>query len=69
MENDWTGQQQVFEPLEREDELDRLAERMRAANSAGMQLMNFIGSRAEGLLDMLPAPAKSGLEQATALVA
>ncbi|TFL17961.1 EcsC family protein [Jannaschia formosa] len=67
MKDERIGQQQVFEPLDREAELDRLAQRMRAANSSGIQLMNFIGSRAEGLLDMLPAPAKAGLERATAL--
>ncbi|PWJ13333.1 EcsC protein family protein [Jannaschia seohaensis] len=40
---------------------------MKAANSSAMQLMNFIGTRAESLLDMLPEPAKSGLERATAI--
>lgn len=68
MKDERIGQQkqQVFEPLDREEELDRLAGRMRAAKGTGMQLLNVIGSQAESLLDMLPAPVKSGLEKATA---
>jgi hypothetical protein len=59
------SQQQIFEPLDREEELDRLAARMRGAQGTGMQLLNLVGTQAEGLLDMLPAPVRSGLEGAT----
>jgi hypothetical protein len=59
--------QQIFEPLDREAELDRLAKRMRDAQGAGMQLLTMIGTRAESLLDMLPDAAKGGLEKTTAL--
>ncbi|UWQ18843.1 EcsC family protein [Jannaschia sp. M317] len=57
---------QVFPPLDREDELDRIAERMQAASGTGMQLLNLIGTQAESLIDMLPGPVKAGLESATA---
>ncbi len=57
---------QVFPPLDREAELDRLALRMRKASGVGLQLLNLIGDRAEGLIAMLPAPVRSGLERATA---
>jgi hypothetical protein len=69
MKDERIGQtrQQVFEPLDREAELDRLAERVRTARGAGMQLMTFVGNQAEGLLDMLPGPVKDGLERATAV--
>ncbi|MGB3553569.1 MAG: EcsC family protein [Jannaschia sp.] len=59
--------EQIFPPLDREAELDRLAERMRTSSGTGMQLLNLVGAQAENLLDMLPAPVKSGLEKATAL--
>ncbi|WP_371156609.1 EcsC family protein [Jannaschia sp. 2305UL9-9] len=58
--------EQVFPPLEREAELDRIALQLRGANGTGMQLLNLIGTQAEGLLDMLPGPVKGGLEKATA---
>ena len=59
--------QQVFEPLDREAELDRLAARMKAASGPGMQLLGTIGSQAETLLDMLPKGVLAGLEKTTAL--
>ncbi|MCK0167935.1 EcsC family protein [Jannaschia sp. S6380] len=58
--------QQVFPPLDREAELDRLAGRMKAASGVGLQLLNLVGTQAEGMLDMLPRPVRAGLERATA---
>ncbi|GIT91022.1 hypothetical protein JANAI62_14770 [Jannaschia pagri] len=58
--------EQVFPPLDREAELDRLAEQMRTASGTGMQLLNLVGTRAESLLDMLPDPVRAGLDKATA---
>jgi uncharacterized protein (DUF697 family) len=60
------GTEQVFPPLDRKAELDRLAGRMRAASGVGMQLLSLVGNQAEGLLEMLPGPVRSGLEKATA---
>ncbi|SDY77326.1 EcsC protein family protein [Jannaschia faecimaris] len=57
---------QIFPPLNREAELDRLALKMRTASGVGIQLLGLIGTQAENLLDMLPAPARAGLEKATA---
>lgn len=47
-------------------ELAELARRHRAASSVGMQVLNYVGGRAEGLLDKLPGPVRSGLDDATA---
>ncbi|MEL6586416.1 MAG: EcsC family protein [Pseudomonadota bacterium] len=58
---------QIFPPLDREEELDRLANAMRGASGTGMQLLNLVGTQAEGLIDMLPDPVKGGLEKATAV--
>lgn len=58
--------EQVFPPLDREAELDRLASKMRRASGVGMQLLSLIGTQAESLIDMLPAPVRGGLERATA---
>ena len=58
--------QQVFPPLDREAELDRLAIKMRGASGVGLQILNLVGAQAESLLDMLPTPVRSGLERATA---
>lgn len=57
---------QIFPPLDREVELDRLALKMRTASGVGIQLLGLIGTQAEGLMDMLPAPVRAGLERATA---
>ncbi len=46
-------------------EIAVLAERQRAANSAGIQVLNLLGSQADSLLDRLPDGVKSGLEEAT----
>ncbi|MGB3408470.1 MAG: EcsC family protein [Jannaschia sp.] len=59
--------EQIFPPLDREAELDRIALQMRAASGPGMQLLNLIGTRAESLVDMLPSHVRSGLERATGL--
>ena len=45
--------------------LDALARRYRRANGYGIDLLNMVGGKAEGLLDRLPAAARSGLDQAT----
>lgn len=60
------GRQQVFPPLDREEELDRLAARMRGASGVGLQLLNLVGTQAENMLEMLPNPVRAGLERATA---
>lgn len=57
---------QIFPPLDREAELDRLALKMRTASGVGMQLLNLVGTQAENLIEMLPAPVRTGLERATA---
>ena len=48
-----------------DDTLDALARRYRRANGYGIDLLNMVGGKAEGLLDRLPAAARSGLDQAT----
>jgi hypothetical protein len=58
--------EQVFPPLDREEELDRLAAVMRGADGVGMQVLGLIGSQAESLMEMLPGPVRAGLEGATA---
>jgi hypothetical protein len=58
--------EQVFPPLDREAELDRIALIMRQADGVGMQVLNLLGKQAEGLLDMLPRAVREGLEGATA---
>lgn len=45
--------------------LKALAERYAKAGGLGMQVLNLLGSRAENLLERLPAPARNGLTQAT----
>lgn len=46
-------------------EIAALAKRYKGANSLGMQVLSLIGGKAEGLLERLPAPARSGLDEAT----
>ncbi|MGH1414987.1 MAG: EcsC family protein [Pelagimonas sp.] len=46
-------------------EIAVLAERHRAANSVGMQVLNLLGNQADSLMDRLPDGVKSGLEEAT----
>ncbi|MFV0514518.1 MAG: EcsC family protein [Jhaorihella sp.] len=52
-------------PVDPEAELDRLAERYRAAGGIGVQMMNMLGGKAEGLLDRLPVQIRDGLEVST----
>ena len=56
---------QVFPPLDREEELDRLSTVLREAGGGGLQILNLVGAQAEGLLEMLPQTVRSGLERAT----
>lgn len=46
-------------------QIAHLAQRHRAANNVGMQLMNVLGGQADSLLTRLPEGVKSGLEEAT----
>lgn len=46
-------------------ELDALAKRHRAAAGPVMQVLNFVGGSAEGLIAKLPQPVRDGLEGAT----
>lgn len=46
-------------------EIRVLAERHRAANSIGMQLLHLLGAQADSLLTRLPEGVKAGLEDAT----
>lgn len=55
----------IVAPVDAEAELDRLAERYRAAGGAGVRLLNMLGGRAEGLLDRLPPAVRDGLGDAT----
>ncbi|MCV3272534.1 EcsC family protein [Roseobacter sinensis] len=48
-----------------EAELDRLAKRYRRAGNSAVDLINLVGGGAEGLLERLPAQARSGLQDAT----
>jgi len=45
--------------------LDALAKRHRAASGPVMQVLNFVGGSAEGLLAKLPGPVRGGLDGAT----
>ena len=55
----------VFPPLDRDQEIARLAGIMKGAQGTGFQVLNLVGAQAEGLLDMLPAGARDRLEKAT----
>lgn len=46
-------------------ELDVLAQRYRRANGLGLQVLTLVGGQAENLLERLPDPVKTGLEEAT----
>jgi hypothetical protein len=52
-------------PVDVETELDRLAQRYRAANGMGMNVLNLIGGSAENLLNRLPKSLRGNLERAT----
>lgn len=53
------------EPVDVDASLDALADRYKRAGSFGIDILNLIGGRAEGLLDRLPDAARAGLAQAT----
>ncbi len=63
---DQPRREQVFPPMDRDAELDRLAQMMRRASGVGLQVLSLIGHQAENLIDMLPGPVRAGLERATA---
>lgn len=52
-------------PVDVEATLDDLAARYRMAGNSGVRLLTLLGTRADNLLDRLPAPARAGLETAT----
>lgn len=59
---------QVIDATEMVDvdaQLDALARRYKRASGLGVDVLNLIGGKAEGLLDKLPGSVRSGLEQAT----
>ncbi|RVT84309.1 protein EcsC [Rhodobacteraceae bacterium CCMM004] len=45
--------------------LDRLADRFRGADGIGMQVLGLVGGQAENLLERLPGPVRTQLDQAT----
>ncbi|SLN54986.1 EcsC protein family protein [Falsiruegeria litorea R37] len=51
--------------LDTDTELDRIAKHYRSAGGAGVQMLNALGGKAEGLLDQLPANVRDGLTGAT----
>ncbi|WP_333683593.1 EcsC family protein [Pontibaca methylaminivorans] len=55
----------IVEPVDIEAELDLLAARYRGASGIGLQLLNLLGSKAEGLLERLPEPVHAQLDRAT----
>ncbi|QEW21767.1 EcsC protein family protein [Marinibacterium anthonyi] len=52
-------------PVNTEAELDRLAKRYRGASGPGLRLLNVAGSRAESLIERLPAVIRDNLVDAT----
>lgn len=52
-------------PVDVDDELELLAARYRAASGVGVQLLNLLGGKAEGLLERLPASVRKGLNSTT----
>ncbi len=52
-------------PLDVDAQLDALAARYQRAGGLGIDLLNLVGGKAEGLLDQLPSQVRGGLEQAT----
>ncbi|UWQ21376.1 EcsC family protein [Jannaschia sp. W003] len=57
--------QTVFPPLDRDEELARLAAVTKNAQGAGFQVLGLVGAQAEGLLHMLPGGVRERLEKAT----
>ena len=52
-------------PIDVEAELDRIAQRYKAAGGVGINVLNLIGGQAESLLERLPAGVRRQLEAAT----
>ncbi|MFD1508243.1 EcsC family protein [Lacimonas salitolerans] len=52
-------------PIDLDTELDALARRYSEAGGVGIQVLNMIGGRAEGLLDRLPRSVRNNLDGAT----
>ncbi|WP_299611512.1 EcsC family protein [uncultured Tateyamaria sp.] len=55
----------VSDPLDTEAELERLARRYKAAGGFGIQLLNTLGTGADGLLSRLPKPVRDQLNDAS----
>ena len=53
------------EPVDVDAQLDAIARRYTRAGGLGVDLLNLVGGKAEGLLDQLPAGVRGSLEQAT----
>ncbi|MDP5220501.1 EcsC family protein [Ruegeria sp. 2205SS24-7] len=52
-------------PVDLDAELDRIAACYKSAGGAGVQMLNLLGGKAEGLLDRLPGPVRAGLYNGT----
>jgi hypothetical protein len=52
-------------PVDPDAEIERLARRYRAAGGLGIQVLNTLGTRADSLLDRLPAGVRAQLDTAT----
>ncbi|WP_299724502.1 EcsC family protein [uncultured Tateyamaria sp.] len=52
-------------PIDPDTEIERLARRYKAAGGMGIQVLNTLGTQADGLLDRLPAPVRAQLDAAT----
>ncbi|WP_299043032.1 EcsC family protein [uncultured Tateyamaria sp.] len=55
----------VPDPVDAEAEVERLARRYKAAGGLGIQLLNALGTQADGLLGRLPEPVRNQLNEAT----
>lgn len=55
----------TVEPVNVEAELDRLADRYRAASGVGVQMLTLLGGKAESLIDRLPDGVRTQLDGAT----
>ena len=56
---------ETSKPVDLDASLQELADRYRRANGFGIDILNMVGGKVEGLLDRLPASARAGLDQAT----
>ncbi|MEM6371500.1 MAG: EcsC family protein [Pseudomonadota bacterium] len=54
-------------PIDQDAEIARLAARYKAAGGLGIQLLNTLGTQADGLLERLPKPVRTQLDAATRL--